>query len=389
MTSCQSQKMLINSTAITFLLMACCCEASSQNLVINPGAELSPAGIGWTIVSAGANSCALGTPAATYSNWTMTPDQSIRYPAAHGGTKTFFAGCNNTAPAGPFELYQDIDVSDDAAQIDAGFIAYFFTGYIQTPFAPQADAGRFIVDYFSATGTILGSSYNSGYQSYAAGSGPDWHKYADLRKATPGTRKIRIRMQATVATSPAVNAYFDDISLTKTILPVALVSFSGIDNIDYINLRWSISREQDFSRFEIEKSNDAANFVPTGNVDFVKSQTDYHFSDKYEAGQPQIFYRIKVFDVHNQYVYSPIIAFDSSPSQPFSVSPNPATKEIVVSGLHNTGIVFILNMAGNTVLQSSVNSNTLMMNVSQLPKGNYFVYYSDGIALVSKKLLVE
>src|ERR1035438_5528393 len=198
MTICQTQKTLINISAITLLLMACCFEVSSQNLVINPGAELSPAGTGWTIVSAGANACALGTPAATYSNWTMTPDLSPRYPAAHGGRKTFFAGCNNAAPAGPFELFQDIDVSYDAAQIDAGFIAYLFTGYIQTPFAPQADAGRFIVDYLSASGTLLGSSYNSSYQSYAAGSGPDWHRYADLRKATTGTRKIRVRMQATV-----------------------------------------------------------------------------------------------------------------------------------------------------------------------------------------------
>jgi hypothetical protein len=376
-------------SVLILIFMAFRFNGLSQNLVINPGAELQPAGTGWTIVSAGANACALGTAASSYTNWTMTPDSSPNYPSAHSGIKTFFAGCNTTVPAEPFELDQVIDVSADAAQIDEGKISYSFTGYIQTPFSPQADAGRFIVDYLNGTGLVLGDSYTSGYQSYAGGSGTEWHNYADNRKAMRGTRKIRIRLQSTIATSPAINAYFDDISLIKRILPNVLVSFSGMDNTNNVNLRWSISNQIDFSRFEIEKSVDSIHFIAVGKVDFEKLRTDYFFSVNYESGQPRGFFRLKIIDINNQFDYSPMIVLNTSSSQIFNISPNPASKDIVVTGLRETGNVFIMNMSGNKVLESQVNSNALTLNVSLLQKGNYWVYYSDGISVICKELYIE
>jgi type IX secretion system substrate protein len=378
------------SSLLMALFVASCFIAVSQNLVTNPGAELTPAGTAWTIVSSGANVCAAGSAAFTYSNWTMTPDGSANYPVAHGGTKTFYAGCNTTVPAGPFELNQTIDVSTSAAQIDGGFVSFSFNGYIQTPIAAQADAGRFIVDYLNASGTVLGTSYTSSYQSGTGGSGSSWIPYANTRAAASGTRKVRIRLQTTIATGPAINAYFDDISLTKlTALPIALVSFSGKQIADNINLNWSINDAMGFSRFEIEKSTDTASFVTIKSVDFINGQTGYSYSDAYTSGQASIFYRLKMIDMSGQYTYSPTLIFNIGPSMLFTISPNPASKRIDVTGLHNNGTLFIRNMNGGNMLQSRVNTSSLSLDISRLSKGIYLVSYSNGNALTTQKLIVQ
>jgi hypothetical protein len=364
--------------------------AISQNLVTNPGAELTPAGTGWTIVSSGANVCAAGSAASTYSNWTMTPDGSANYPTAHGGTKTFYAGCNTTVPAGPFELNQTIDVSADASQIDGGFVSYSFSGYAQTPIAAQADAGRFIVDYLNSGGTVLGTSYTSSYQSGSGGSGASWIPYTNTRTAVTGTRKVRIRLQTTIATGPAINAYFDDISLTKLVaLPIALVSFTGKQNNDNIDLNWSVNNALDFSKFEIEKSSDTSSFLLAGTVDYVKGKTDYFYTEKYTPGSTSIFYRLKMTDISGMSSYSPTLVFNNDRVQPFAIFPNPATNNILVTGLLNDGTVFIRNINGNTVLQFHIDRSRVSLDISRLQKGIYFVSYANSNYLTTQKLIVQ
>ena len=385
-----NDRLLAKASLLTILLIATFSVAISQNLVTNPGAELTPAGTGWTIVSSGANVCVAGSAASTYSNWTMTPDGSANYPAAHGGTKTFYAGCNTMVPAGPFELNQSIDVSADASQIDGGFVSFSFSGYIQTPIAAQADAGRFIIDYLNSGGTVLGTSYTSNYQSGSGGSGASWIPYTNTRTAVTGTRKIRIRLQTTIATGPAINAYFDDISLTKLVaLPISLVSFSGKQSGENINLNWSVSDVIGFSTFEIEKSTDTSLFVPAGIVDYVKGNVNYYFTNSYSPAQGPVFYRLKMTDMDGNHTYSPTLVFNSDPSLVFAISPNPASKNLAVTGLRNNGIILIRNVNGNIVLHSNVNASSVSLDISLLAKGIYLVTYSCSNFLATQKLIVQ
>jgi hypothetical protein len=364
--------------------------ARTQNLVVNPGAESAPAGTGWTIISAAANTCAAGTAASTYSNWTMTPDASTNYPAAHGGTKTFFAGCNTAVPAGPFELRQNIDVSADATAIDAGLISYVFSGYIQTPIPPQPDAGRFIVDYLNASSAVLGTSYTTAYQSYSGGSGTTWHQYTNTRVAPIGTRTVRIRLQATVATGPAVNAYFDDISLLRSpALPVTLVSFAGNHTANEVRLKWSVGDAVNFDRFEIEKGTNDSGFIPIGTLAYHNDKTDYTFSDQIATDASRLFYRLKMIDVDGKFSYSPILMISNGHElSDFRVFPNPANSTVVVSGLQNHGNLAVHNMTGTLIEQVPVNSSSFLLDISRLPRGIYSVIYNNGRKSETKKLMV-
>jgi hypothetical protein len=381
---------MFRTISLAILLMANCFTVLSQNLIINPGAELTPSGTGWIIASTGANTCAIGSAAATYSNWTMTPDNSANYPAAHGGTKTFFAGCNTAVPGGPFELYQDIDVSADAVQIDAGLISYIFSGYIQTPVSPQADAGRFIVDYLDAGGAIIGTSYTTAYQSFAGGSGTAWVQYMNTRTAASGTRKLRTRLQVTIATGPAINTYFDDISITKAVItPLTLISFSGRETSAAINLKWSVGDAVNFSKFEIDKSTDALNFAPAGTIEYVNRQRDYYFTDKYITGQTRLYYRLKMIDADDHFVYSHTLVFSPTHLMVFTISPNPATNVVMITGLRSKGSIIIRNMIGIKVLESTVFAGSFLPGINLLPKGIYAVSYWDGNSLTTQQLILQ
>jgi hypothetical protein len=381
---------MINKLFYILLLLIQSYRAFSQNLLVNPGAEASPAGVGWTIVSSGGATCATGSAASTYSNWTMTPDNSTNYPAAHGGTKTFFSGCSAIVPGGPFELFQNIDVSADAVQIDAGEVTYSFTGFIQSPISPQADAGRFIVDYLNTSGSVIGTSYTSASQSFASGSGSGWNMYANVRIAPSGTRKIKMRLQATVATGPAVNAYFDDLSIIKTVtLPIDLESFTGALRNDQIALHWQVSDAVDFSRFTVEKSTDVISFLPIYTSAYITGKTDYTFIDKLLLTDNRIFYRLKMIDLDNRFVYSAVLAFNRSAVQPFDISPNPANGNIIVTGLHARGWITIAELNGAKVLQLAVSNNILLIDIRGLQKGLYVISYQEAGQTNSKKLVVQ
>ncbi|HEX4373736.1 MAG TPA: hypothetical protein VHZ50_10570, partial [Puia sp.] len=188
-------------------------EVSSQNLIVNPSAELGdPTSVGWTNVSMGT------TGASCYGNtgWRILGNQS-GFPIAQQGSYYFFPGCSSTN--GPtFELRQDISVSANAAIIDLGWDAFTFSGYMQVYTQSPPDQTEMIVEYRNAANTTVLGSYNTGLTTNQG----TWTFYSNTTTAPVGTRIIRIRLLAVVNTGPSIDAYFDNLSLTTNI-PLAVV----------------------------------------------------------------------------------------------------------------------------------------------------------------------
>ena len=367
-------------------------EVTAQNLIVNPGAESLPRGTGWTIVSQGAAAC-VPIPTNNYINWTLIPDGTANYPYDHtitaaGGT-IFFAGCS-AAFGGPFELQQIIDVSADAANIDAGSQLYTFSGYMQTPVSNQTDQGRFIIDYLNAANAILGTSYTSSWQSYFGGSGNQWIFYTNTRVAPAGTRKLRVRLQAQLFFNQyAVNVYFDDISITKpTVVPVILISFTGNEVQGNIYVKWKTSSELNFKQYELEKSADGTNFnviavIPGGNMTYsFTDDNNGYISNRY-------FYRLKMADKNGNISYSKIIIVNTTDQQGLLLSPNPASNTVTVSGLSKKGNLAIINAGSSSVFTAMVNAPAISINISRLAAGVYIVRYTDSKKILIKKLIVQ
>ena len=368
---------------------------TAQNLVINPDAESLPRGTGWTILSQGALTC-LSVPTSNFLNWTMIPDGSANYPYDHttgaaGGT-IFFSGCNGGSFIfqGPFELRQDIDVSSDAVSIDAGLLPYTFSGYIQTPVSNQTDQGRFIVDFIDASTTLLGTSYTSTWQSYFLGSGAGWNFYSNTRIAPAGTRTIRIRLQTEIQfNQPAINVYFDDISLTRPVaLPVNLVSFTAKGEDGQVYLTWKTENEINFSAYDVEQSTNGVDFTNVATI--AGGKASYAFTDKtVPANAAAVFYQLKITDINGKFSYSHIIPVFNKGQSALQISPNPAKNYFTISGLQQPGLVTLIDANGKNIMTNKTNGSTSKIDISFIAAGLYFVRFSDGKNIVFKKLVVQ
>lgn len=382
----------MKKTLLTIFKLSLLSQLPAQNLVVNPDAESLPRGTGWTVVSSGAATCLL-VPTSNMLNWTMKPNGTANYPfdhttGANGGT-VFFSGCD-TYFTGPFEAYQEVDVSADAVAIDLGLQVYTFGGFMQTPVTNQTDQGRFVVDFLDASNAILGVSYKSGWQSEFGGSGIGWNNYSSTRTAPAGTRKIKIRLQTQLyINQPAINVYFDDISLTKiAIVPLTLLSFSGSELDGTIQLNWQTTHELNVAQFELERSQDGTHF---SNIAVLQAgQFSYQFID---ANNPhtssRYFYRLKIKDRDGKIAYSKIVTVSTVKKVVISLSPNPATDMLYVNGLTAAGNISIINYSGSTVLSATTNSSTVKLNIAALPAGMYLVRFSNQNGSTTKKLLIQ
>ncbi len=376
---------------LAFFTLINLADLAAQNLVTNPGAESLPRGTGWTIISQGTYPCT-PLPTNTFLNWTLIPDGTANYPFDHttglaGGT-IFYAGCSDFF-SGIKELQQTVDVTADAATIDAGTQLYTFSGYMQTPVDNQTDQGRFIVEYLNASNVVLGSSYTSSWQSYFGGSGTSWIFYTNTRLAPATTRKIRIRLQAELIFNRyAINVYFDDISLTKpSVVPARLVSFTGNESGAIVNLEWKTEGETGLDRYELERSLDGVNFSRIAAINAGRNV--YSFIDNInsiDAGN--FYYRLKMVDVDGKFTYSNILRVKAGTAS-ISLSPNPAHDRVRISGTLKKGVIEITNAAGSKLLTTTTNHSITEINVAGFPPGVYFVRHSDGSGSIVKKLVVQ
>jgi aminopeptidase N len=90
-------------------------------------------------------------------------------------------------------------------------------------------------------------------------------------------------------------------------LPIDLISFTGEISNNIAQLKWSTSKEQNFSHFEVERSADGVQFF---NIGTVESKTNnitstYRFNDLHLFNRP--YYRLKLVNTDGSYKYSNII----------------------------------------------------------------------------------
>ncbi len=119
------------------------------------------------------------------------------------------------------------------------------------------------------------------------------------------------------------------------VLPIDLLSFSGIKSGTDNLLKWSTSQEINSDHFELEHSTDGVNFVKIATVNAKGNssvRSDYSFTDIKVAGGIH-YYRLKMIDKDNAFKYSSIVTLkrDGANSLLSSVSPNPFIDKIMIT----------------------------------------------------------
>lgn len=170
-----------------------------------------------------------------------------------------------------------------------------------------------------------------------------------------------------------------------TTVPLKLESFSGKSNNCEALLNWKTGIEQNVSNIEIQRSEDGIVFHKTGKLSPKGSNSTYAFTT---PNPSDAFFRLKINDLDGYFEYSEIIYVKSSCNEnSYSITPNPASDEIKITGLKNSDQVLILDMLGKVVMRFNAPVNN-KLDIQSMSPGMYILrVFNSGIPTASLKLI--
>jgi hypothetical protein len=190
-----------------------------------------------------------------------------------------------------------------------------------------------------------------------------------------------------------VNLYFSSAGG----LPVKLLSFSGNRSNETTDiLFWQVVDEINMKNYEVQLSNNGFDFKTIGAVVISNSSSNnktYDFTNNVISSSIN-FYRLKMVNIDGSFAYSNILKLSNKQKNinTLDVMPNPAKANLFV---HINAIqahqctIEIVNLLGQTILKKNIQTikgiNTMLINVSNLPRGVFFLKVEDMI----KKLILE
>ena len=167
-------------------------------------------------------------------------------------------------------------------------------------------------------------------------------------------------------------------------LPVMLLSFSGKKVAQTVQLHWVTSSEKNTKWFEVERSTNGSAFTKIAALPAtggISMQQQYEAADALlPAGQPVLYYRLKIMDADGRFTYSSLVAvrLDGKTGSWMQAYPNPFANQLVLlvqASASEKLAITISDAAGKTVLAESRSVNggisNIYINTTILPAGTY------------------
>lgn len=185
------------------------------------------------------------------------------------------------------------------------------------------------------------------------------------------------------------------------VLPVELTRFTGRPNGCLVDLHWHTESEENFSHFELQKSDNGRDFTPLAEVPGTGG-TGVPFSYSYldKMANEQNYYRLKMIDLDGTVEISEVINVrtDCGNIGKFSLYPNPGIvgDGTVIIRFKASGKKAHLQIADcygrivrRIVFETAINEeNTLQLALSDLKEGNYHLQLIDGSIEYSKTFML-
>ncbi len=181
-------------------------------------------------------------------------------------------------------------------------------------------------------------------------------------------------------------------------LSVELLSFGAIYNGNNVELKWKTASEINNSHFIIERSIDGKVFKPIATLD---GKGTSNVTNEYKHIDPEdlsggYYYRLKQVDYDGEYEYSEVkYVYVSGSNDAMLVYPNPAENMVTLEFNSYQGkakTVTFVNTLGQVLMEQQASvvdgQNKLEVDISSLPKGNYFVLLKEDVILYKSRLVI-
>ena len=182
---------------------------------------------------------------------------------------------------------------------------------------------------------------------------------------------------SSTATLPATGITQLYFSTSAVVLPVALVSFTGVASGCTASLAWQTASESNSSYYSVEASKDGGSFSPVGKLASKNSATGAAYSFAYPLGSGTDYFRLRAVDNDGKFTYSAIVpvtgAGACSSGLLVKVSPNPTSNVVNVQGLASGSRLLLLGIGGQKLAELAPGGNSQTVNLSGYAKGVYIL----------------
>ena len=246
----------------------------------------------------------------------------------------------------------------------------------------------------------------------------DFHTGSQVT-ASPATATVTITAPSSVGSTVNVRLRADDDPFVSTdfeggktngevedfqalvVLPVKLTHFSGQVAGCNVDLKWHAETEENFARYEIERSGDGRLFSAIGTIKGnggLGTGIWYSYTDK--TASEFNFYRLKMIDLDGSFEYSKVINVDTDCSTDYKIElyPNPTSSNIGVVNVKfhaksNQTQLQIIDMQGRKVKQLILGTqqdeiNSIQFDITDLPAGSYHLNMIGGGGKTSSKTFI-
>jgi len=118
---------------------------------------------------------------------------------------------------------------------------------------------------------------------------------------------------------------------THSILPATLTDFTGSGHAGYNQLKWTVTQEQNLSRYELERSTDGAAFVKVATISAQNQTIETNYTHNDNTSLFETYYRLKIIDIDGSYTYSSVVFIRKTAGKnEFAVMGNPFTDQIIL-----------------------------------------------------------
>lgn len=183
---------------------------------------------------------------------------------------------------------------------------------------------------------------------------------------------------------------FGSTDVLINVLPITLRSFDANKCNTDVCLVFSTANEQNFSHFEVEKSNNSSNCFTKIATVLAKGNSAINWysvkDNKPFAGLN--YYRLKMVDKGGRFTQSHIEKVDLTKKYTISILPNPAKDYIIISGANSFTQIQIADVTGKIIKQMNKEVNNRYY-ITGLQKGMYFIRLVGKGETITNKLVIE
>ena len=181
--------------------------------------------------------------------------------------------------------------------------------------------------------------------------------------------------------STAANTAYRILLIKSGVLPIQLIYFRGIKQVEGILLEWKTASEQNNARFEIERSADGRNFNTIGSLPGSgTSSIEKIYNYKDISPLPGLnYYRLKQINTDGSHTYSSIIIirFETGDNS-FVIYPNPVTEKMTIEfaqNVSNKAQIEIYDASGRELFSQAITTSSRQININtgSLVQGVYFI----------------